>query len=305
MSTLTTDATLDRLLRSPEPAVRHLARTRLAGEPARPGELGRSSVVRELSGDHGAHPYGKWRGAFWRVVSLVELGVGPSHRGTRRALEEALAWLDTPAHRARPVINGRVRRCATQEGLGLVAAVQQGLIRDERVARLAATLVASQWPDGGWNCDRRPGATNSSFHESWAATRGLWTYGLETGEDAAERAARRGADFLLRHGVYCSERTGRPHEALTRLRWPPYWHYDVLVGLTTLARTVGLDDQRVAAALDVIEAKRRPDGTWRADGRWWKRPGTKGSNVEAVNWGPAADELLTIGCLEVLSAAGR
>jgi hypothetical protein len=262
----------------------------------------RSSLVRGLSRDYGVHPYGKWRGAFWRLVSLVDLEIDPGHEGARRALEEALAWLDSPSHRARPRIEGRVRRCASQEGNGLAAAVHLGLATDERVTRLAETLVSSQWPDGGWNCDRRPEATHSSFHESWAPIRGLWAYARATGDAGADDAARRGADFLLRHRVYCSERTGRPHEALARIRYPPYWHYDVLVGLTTLAGSVGLDDDRVDSALELIESKQCADGTWRVEGRWWKRPGSKGSNVEAVDWGSTADELLTSRCLAVLAA---
>lgn len=260
---------------------------------ADPEALAASPLVRGLSREQGVHPYAKWRGAFWRLASLVELGVGAWHEPALRALDEALAWLDTPAHRTRPVIEGRVRRCATQEGLGLVAAVHLGLAADERVERLAETLVASQWPDGGWNCDRRPEASHSSFHESWAAIRGLWAYG-------EHEAARRGVEFLLRHRVYCSERTGEPHAHLMRLRRPHYWHYDVLVGLTTLARTVGLDDERTAPALDLLRSKRTADGRWRTEGRWWKRPGSKGSNIEAVDWGAAADELLTVECLAVL-----
>jgi hypothetical protein len=264
-----------------------------------------SPLVRALLRDYGVHPYGKWRGAFWRLAALVELGAGRGQQGALRALEESLSWLDTPAHRARPTIEGRVRRCASQEGNGLVAAVALGRADDERATRLVETLLASQWPDGGWNCDRRPEASRSSFHESWAPIRGLAAYARETGDAAADEAARRGADFLLRHRVYCSERTGEPHEALARIRFPAYWHYDVLVGLTTIATSVGLDDPRVEPALELLESKRRPDRTWQVDGRWWKRPGSKGSNVEAVDWGETANELVTERALAVLSAAGR
>ena len=261
-------------------------------------------LVRALSRDFGVHPYTKWRGAFWRLAALVELGVDRGHEGAGRALEDALEWLDSPSHRARPTIEGRVRRCASQEGIGLAAAVALGRADDDRIARLVETLVASQWPDGGWNCDRRPEAGHSSFHESWAPIRGLSAYARETGDAAADEAARRGAEFLLRHRVYCSERTGKPHEALARIRFPHYWHYDALVGLTTLARSVGLEDDRARPAIELIESKRRPDGTWRVEGRWWKRPGSKGSNVEAVDWGSTADELLTAHALAVLSSAG-
>ena len=89
------------------------------------------------------------------------------------------------------------------------------------------------------------------------------------------------------------------------LAYPPYWHYDVLVGLTTLNRSVGLDDPRSSDALDLLESKRRPDGTWRCERRWWKRPGSKGSGVDVVDWGATAHELLTARATETLQAAGR
>ena len=41
------------------------------------------------------------------------------------------------------------------------------------------------------------------------------------------------------------------------------------------------------------------------EGKRWKRPGSNGSTVEAVDWGAAADELLTARAHAVLEAAGR
>jgi hypothetical protein len=261
----------------------------------------RDELVLGLSHDFGGHPYGKWRGAFWRLAALVELGVGAGHEGAPPAAEQSLAWLADPRRLNRirkRTIEGRVRRCATQDGLGLYACCRLGLV-DERMDILAESLVETQWPDGGWNCDVRPAASHSSFHETWGPILGLAAYG------ASEPAAR-GAEFLLRHRVVFSERTGRlAHPIFLSLRYPSYWHYDVLVGLTTLARSVGLRDPRAADGLDLLESKRFPDGTWHCEGKWWKRPGSKGSNVEAVDWSDAADELLTDRAHEALRAAGR
>jgi hypothetical protein len=303
---------VDRLLSSAEPAVRLLTLTEVLGESPRSGavraarsETVDSPLVRALSRDHGVHPYAKWQGAFWRLNALVELGVPPSHEGARLAADAALAWLDTPAHRNRPVIAGLVRRCASQEGNGLWAAVRLGLEKDPRARRLVDTLVESKWPDGGWNCDRKLKATHSSFHESFAPIVGLAAYAERTGDDRAKAAAVRGAEFLLRHQVFCSERTGEPWPKLERLRYPAYWHYDALVGLTTLRRSVGLGDARVGRALDLLEAKRRPDGLWRVEGRWWLAPGRAGRNVEAVAWDGTAGELMSIRALAALSAARR
>jgi hypothetical protein len=248
------------------------------------------------------HAYGKWRGAFWRLAALVDLGATADEPGVLDAAEQALAWLSNPSrlkriHRRR--LEGRVRRCASQDGLGLYLCLRLDLRGDERLDTLAESLRCTQWPDGGWNCDLRPEASHSSFNETWGPILGLTEYGF------AEEAAR-GADFLLRHRVVFSERTGRPaHPRIIELHYPPYWHYDLLVGLRTLLRAGALGDPRTADAVDVLESKRRSDGTWRVEGRWWKRPGSKGSNVEAVDWSETANVLLTERCVEVVRAAGR
>jgi hypothetical protein len=262
----------------------------------------RDALVSGLSRDYGVHPYGKWRGAFWRLLSLVELGVEPGHEGALAAAEETLGWVASPRrlsaiHKRR--IEGRVRRCASQDGRALHACLHVGLRGDPRLDTLAESLVETQWPDGGWNCDVRPPVTHSSFHETWGPILGLAAYGADEG-------AERGAEFLLRHRVVFSHTTGEPAQpAFLQLHYPAYWHYDLLAGLRTLAAAVGLDDPRTADALDLVESKRRPDGTWRAERKWWKRPGSKGSNVEAVDWGEAQHELVTEQAEDVLRAAGR
>jgi hypothetical protein len=262
----------------------------------------RDGLVEELARDRGGHVYAKWRGAFWRLISLVDLGVEPGHPGALAAAEQTLDAVASPTrlreiHKLR--IDGRVRRHASQDGQAIRCAVHVGLRDDSRVATLAESLVETQWPDGGWNCDRHRNCTHSSFNETWGPLLGLAAYG-------AEDAVARGAELLLQHRVVYSHRTGEPaHPAFMRLRVPAYWHYDVLAGLRTLAAAGAISDPRTADALDLLESKRRPDGTWRTEGKWWRRPGSAGSNVEAADWGNAANELLTAQARGVLDAAGR
>jgi hypothetical protein len=136
-------------------------------------------------------------------------------------------------------------------------------------------------------------------NETWGSILGLTEYGAT---DAAGRAS----EFLLVHGVVFSHRTRQAmHPGILELRYPPYWHYDLLVGLRTLVRAGRIADRRTGDALDLLERKQLPDGTWHVEGRWWKRPGSKGSNVEAVDWTKTADELLTERAGDVLVAAGR
>lgn len=262
----------------------------------------RNALVAQLSRNYEVHPYAKWAGAFWRLLSLVDLGVEPGHPGAVAAADATLQWVASPRrlteiHRRR--IDGRVRRCASQEGRALQASLDIGLRGDPRLDALAESLVETQWPDGGWNCDRRSSVTHSSFNETWGPILGLARFG------AAEAAAK-GAEFLLQHRVVFSHRTGEPaHPEMMKLHFPAYWHYDLLAGLRTLAATGSAGDARVADALDLLEAKRRPDGTWGVEGQWWKRPGSKGSNVEVVDWGDAATDVLTEQAEGVLRAAGR
>jgi predicted NUDIX family NTP pyrophosphohydrolase len=262
----------------------------------------RDALVAELSRSYGVHAYAKWGGAFWRLLALVDLGVGSGHRGAVAAAEETLQWVASPRRLAEihgRRIDGRVRRCASQDGRALQACLDIGLRGESRLDTLAESLVDTQWPDGGWNCDRRPSVTHSSFNESWGPILGLAKYG-------AVDAVARGAEFLLRHRVVFSHRTGEPaHPVMLKLHFPAYWHYDLLAGLRTIAASDRLSDPRAADALDLLEEKRRADGTWRTQGRWWKRPGSKGSNVEVVDWGDAANAVLTEQAEGVLRVAGR
>jgi hypothetical protein len=262
----------------------------------------REALVAGLSRSYAVHAYSKWGGAFWRLLSLVDLGVEPGHPGAMAAAEETLEWVASARrlaeiHKRR--IDGRVRRCASQEGRALQACLDVGLRGDARLETLAESLVETQWPDGGWNCDRHAHVTHSSFNETWGPILGLARYG-------AKDAAARGAEFLLQHRVVFSHRTGEPaHPVMLKIHFPAYWHYDVLAGLRTVAAAIGLSDARASDALALLEAKRRKDGTWRPEGKWWKRPGSKGSNVEVVDWSTAASELLTEQAEAVLHAAGR
>ena len=243
------------------------------------------------------HPYKKWRGAHWRLLSLVELGVARDDRQAHAGLERALAWILNPRLTV-PVIAGRPRAHASVEGNVLLVCCRLGLGDDPRANELARRLVERQWPDGGWNCDVRPATDHSSFHESLAPLRGLLEHGRH------RQATDRAADFFLRHRLFRSERTGAvANKEWLELHWPAYWHYDVLQGLRAIASASRLSDPRASDALDWLETKRHPDGTWRTSGRrYWLLRGT--TTVEVVNWGNASD-ILTRQATSVLAAAGR
>ena len=89
------------LLNCGEPAIRLMTRRDVLGEQA--GEdagqvLAGAKVTALLSGQQpgggfGAHPYRKWTGAHWRLVSLAELAIrlGEPRAGRRRRSRPCLA----------------------------------------------------------------------------------------------------------------------------------------------------------------------------------------------------------------------
>jgi hypothetical protein len=292
---------VERLLQSAEPAIRRLAHRDLLGRESADDVLS-GRLVQSLLVDHGVHPYGKWRGAHWRLVSLVELGITAREPRAVAAAETVLAWLTGRGHRGNiPTIAGRVRRCASQEGNALAVCARLGLATDPRVELLARSLVEWQWPDGGWNCDRRPAAHRSSFHESLAPMWGLHEYGEATGASWARDAAERAAELFLSHRLFRTVRNGEVIEEDWLVpHYPPFWHYDVPQALLLLRRMGLHDDPRADRALEVLATGRGEDGLWPARRTWWRPPGSNGGNVEAVDWGEHAREMVTLNALRVL-----
>ena len=303
------------LLQSDEPAVRYLTHRDVLGEEVElnPETFFAGRLVRGLlegqraDGGFGGHPYNKWGGAHWRLVSLVELGVPAGTPQALAAAETVLAWLTGKGHRRGiKVIDGRVRRCASQEGNALAVCSRLGMADDPRVELLARSLVEWQWPDGGWNCDPRASGRRSSFHESLAPAWGLHEYAQATGAGWATDAAQRAAELFLEHRLFRSLASGEViDQAWLVPRYPPYWRYDVLQALLVLGRLGRLHDARVDEAIEVVLSHRREDGRWHANGAWWRPPGSK-TAAEVVDWGRRGpNEMITLNALRVLRMAGR
>lgn len=289
------------LLESPEPAIRALARRDLLGEEPQEDVLA-GDLVQALLVDYGVHPYGKWTGAHWRLVSLVELGIPPGEPRAIAAANSVLDWLTGDGHRKRiPTIAGKVRRCGSQEGNALAVCTRLGMANDPRVELLARSLVEWQWDDGGWNCDKHETAWRSSFNESLAPMWGLHEYATATGAQWARDAAERTSELFLEHRLFRALRTGDViKESFVVAHYPPFWHYDFAHALLVLSRMGLHRDPRADDARELLASRQRKDGTWTADKGWWRRPGTKGSNVEAVDWGKQANAMLTLNALRVL-----
>jgi hypothetical protein len=312
------DLAVEWLLSKGNPSVRFLTLTEVLGKTLRSASvqqarktITRGSWVRTLlhgqqsDGSFGNHPYSKWMGAHWRLVSLVELGIPKGHRRALKATNDVLRWLHRGDQaKSPPKVNGLVLRHASQEGNAIAVCARLGRARDTKVETLVERLLDSQWPDGGWNCDSNAKGTVSSFYETVTPMWGLSEYARATGDTDARLAAERAAELFLERRLFRSLRSGKViNPRWLDLHYPLYWHYDILHGLLLLSRVVGLSDPRVSEALDIVESKRRPDGTWRAGGSYWKLPGSSVAGADIVDWGRQGPNQMS--ALRVLRAAGR
>ena len=318
-----TAAVVQRLLASDEPSVRlriltcildcdddsseaRAARTAVRSSPRTQTLLSE----RDEEGRIPCHPYAKWRGAHWVLASLADMGYPPGDETLIPLREQVYGWLLGRSHqKGIRVVDDRVRRCASQEGNALYYLLALGL-GDARTDRLAERLVQWQWPDGGWNCDRKPEAANSSFMESLIPLRGLALHARVTGSAHSALAAERAAEIFLKRRLFRRQRDGTViHSDFLRLHYPCYWHYDILSCLVVLTEAGMIRDARCEDALDVLEAKQLPDGGFPAHAKYYRATGTSRSGRSLVDWGGTGqrrlNEFVTAYALCVLQQSGR
>jgi hypothetical protein len=316
--------TIRTLLTAGEPCTRFNILTRVLGRKANSPDVrkiqrqiadsDRAKSLLSERGEDGSLPHGayqKWRGAHWVLSVLAEMGYPPGDGSLVPLREQVYAcWLSEEHIRNVRVVNGRARRCASQEGNALYATLALGLA-DDRAERLAENLLKWQWPDGGWNCDKQPSAHKSSFHETLIPLRGLAWYARLTGDRKAKAAAARAAEVFLSRRLFRRLRDGRIiKSSFLKLHYPCYWHYDVLFGLKVLAEAGFIKDPRCKEALDLLESKRLPDGGYPAEGKVYTvSSGRPSTGRSLVAWGPSrsnkANEFVTADALYVLKSAGR
>jgi hypothetical protein len=308
---------IDTLLKSEEPSVRWKVRTQVLGEaldaPAirrLQGQIRRSPRVRAmLGGELPRKAYSKWRGAHWVLAALADLGYPPGDEALAPLRDKVVGtWLHESYYRSVPMVEGRYRRCGSQQGYALLALTTLDLAPD-RTGDLVERLLHWQWPDGGWNCDRNPSADTSSFHETLLPMRGLSAYARMHGDARAATAARKAADVFLQRRLAFRRSTGKLiKREFTRLRYPSYWHYDVLGGLKGMVDVGLIRDGRCADALDLLAAKRLPEGGWPAETCFYRAAGGTALR-DWVDWGDLdakrMNEWVTADALAVLRAAGR
>lgn len=303
---------LDFLLRSEDASVRYKAYKNILNgkEHDRINEIQKqvksSARVRLLLSKRSSdgriprHPY-RWYGAHWVLVALADLGYPRGDRSLIPLREQVYDWLLDPVRRIR-VVNDRPRIHASMEGNAIYSLLTLGLF-DEKGEKLVDRLLKTQWSDGGWNCDLRLEAENSSFMESLIPLRALALHARLRGNRKSSRAARKAAEVFLERRLYKRKRNGRIIRAdFVKLHYPCYWHYDILFGLKVMAEAGFIKDPRCREALTLLESKRLPDGGFPAEKEYYTVAKRHGRGL--ADWGvmdpSRMNEFVTVDALYVL-----
>ncbi|MGE5073356.1 MAG: prenyltransferase/squalene oxidase repeat-containing protein [Anaerolineae bacterium] len=257
-----------------DPAIRWQVQRDLLGASARVYEKERRRIAangwgsqllcrQDEDGSWGGIYSPKWTSTTYTLLQLRDFGLPNDNAQAQRGCETfffrglerdgGLNWFKS-FHHSETCVNGMA--------LSLLAYFRS---TDARVHSIAEYLLREQMADGGWNCQRQSGATHGSFHTTISVLEGLREYAQVADPAPAEltRAVGRGQEFLLCHRLYKSDHTGRVVAGdMTRLHFPPRWHYDILRALDYFRSVDAKRDERMQDGVNLVRSRQTTDGRW-------------------------------------------
>lgn len=273
------------------------ARKRIMHSGTVPAILSRQGKGGNWKIDHGY--YGpKFFSTHWSMMLLAELGAEEGDRRFRRGAEY---MLDATQKEVQDGLDREIPDWSCFWGNLLRYALQAGMKDDPRVGKLMHYL-SSILQDGLCVC-----RINGGNECAWGVVRALWGLAaLPKKEHSKEtdRAIRKGIKFLLEdHCLADAAYPIRPKSRIDplwfKLNFPLFYQADILLTLRVLDGLDALDHRGVRAALDWLEAKRRPDGRWKGTSpfrtRTWRE---MGAPEETDRW-------VSLQALRILRHAGR
>ena len=225
----------------------------------------------DFNGPEAAEGAGQpWTATTWSLNTLRDWGLDAAAlAGTADLLAANSRW----EYDDLPYWGGEVDCCINAFTLA------NGVWLGADVSGLAQWFLDHRLADGGWNCEWVGGSTRSSFHSTLNSLKGLLYYEAADGGSGAQLAARHvGEEYLLERRLLCTLSTGKlVGPWATRFAYPLRWFYSALNAADYFRAAAQHDgtapDPRLADAIGVIRAARRPDGTWlqerRHPGRVW------------------------------------
>ncbi|HEY7588474.1 MAG TPA: hypothetical protein VIB49_07000 [Thermoplasmata archaeon] len=265
------------LLEPKEPSMRYLASRDLLAPRPRPRDLARLQAAIPRGGwaarilakqrertwwaTNRTCYVPKFRSTIWQLQVLADLGLTNRDERIANAVEFWFALHYTPGDggyspRARTERGLRSHLCTT--GNMVRSLIRLGYLDDGRVRSAIDWLVDEQKADGGWDCFGRKEGTL----DAWEAMSAFAEIPPRRRSAGVRDAIGRGAEFFLSRRLH---EEGPPYPPRYRLRYPPHYHYNILVGLDFITALGYGSDPRTGEALEMLRGKRKADGRWVLD----------------------------------------
>ncbi len=247
----------------------------------------------------------KWTCSHYTLLDLRMLGVSPDHAQIRESISQIVRDEKGPDGGINPHVTIKQSDVCVN-GMFLVYACYFGTAA-RPIESVIDCILGEQMDDGGFNCERtRPGARHSSLHSTLCVLEGILEC-VQNGycyrSDELQQAASESREFILQHRLFKSDHTGEViHRDLLRFPFPPRWKYNVLRCLDHFRAARVPWDNRMADALEVVAAKRKPDGRWLSEAA---HPGQTHFQMEKPRATSRWNTLLALRVLKTYGAAGE
>lgn len=240
----------------------HLLQARIASE----GWGERFLAARSDDGTWGQRFYQpKWISSHYTLLDLRTLEIDPRHEQIRQSIAKIASEEKRPDGGIGPARSTPVSDVCVN-GMFLNYASYFGSPETD-LQSIVDFILAQRMDDGGFNCRRNTsGARSSSLHSSLSVAEGILQYaasGYAYRLPELVEAAASAREFMLRHRLFRSERTGEIIcLQMLRLAFPPRWKFNILRALDHFRAANQPWDARMSDAMAIVIAKQRPDGRW-------------------------------------------
>lgn len=228
----------------------------------------------------------KWISTHYTILDLKNLAIIPNHNAIQSAIVQVLHTLKGPDGGIFPIgTKQKSDVCVNGMFLNYAAYFQ---MEEGDLQSIVDFLATEHMADGGFNCNSNTvGASHSSVHSTLSVLEGILEYirmGYSYRAGELEDAAKEGREFLLKHKLFRSHRSGEIIDRkMLMLSYPGRWKFDILRALDYF-QDAGIGfDPRMEEALGIIMKKRLKDGKWPVQA---KHPGQTHFDMEKTG-GPS------------------
>ena len=240
----------------------------------------------------------KWTSTHYTLFDLKHLMLPPDTSPVREIIEELAQKVKAPDGGINPAKTTSYSDvCVSGMFLSYACWFR---VSQERITSVADSIIDLRMGDGGFNCIS--GASHSSLHSTLSVLEGIHQYlhqGYRYRAQKLEAAAHQAVEFLLKHRLFKSDRTGEIiNRSMLRFSHPPRWHYSVVRALDYLRCSNYPWDSRMNDALELVVQKRKPDG------RWVLHAPPPGQVHLTMEQSGAPSRWVTLACLRILAHYG-